>query len=87
MTFDRLRLCPQLPDDVRGYLSLLHMRNANRDKRPPGQVAAILIHRILVVPMLDIVALPWQFKKGEFIDGVLPLETAYCLCRDPLLRL
>jgi Uncharacterised nucleotidyltransferase len=32
-TFDRLALCPQLPDDVRGYLSLLHARNADRNRR------------------------------------------------------
>jgi hypothetical protein len=43
--FTRYDLCQQLPDDVRGYLSLLHMRNADRNDRIRKQ--CIEIGRIL----------------------------------------
>ena len=43
--FDRYDLCQQLPDDVRGYLSLLHTRNADRNDRIRKQ--CIEIGRIL----------------------------------------
>jgi hypothetical protein len=33
VAFSRLAVCQQLPEDVRGYLALLHERNASRNKR------------------------------------------------------